>query len=56
MSTGKPGAPLVVLTGPPAAGKSVVGRLLSDRLGAGFVDTDAEIEAAAGGIILYKYY
>ncbi len=48
MSTEKPGAPLVVLTGPPAAGKSVVGRLLSDRLGAGFVDTDAEIEAAAG--------
>jgi shikimate kinase len=37
-----------VLTGPPAAGKSVVGKLLSGRLSAGFVDTDAEIEAAAG--------
>lgn len=40
--------PLVVLTGPPAAGKSVVGKLLAERLGAAFVDTDAEIEAAAG--------
>jgi shikimate kinase len=43
-----PGRPLVVLTGPPAAGKSAVGKLLSDRLNAGFVDTDAEIEVAAG--------
>jgi shikimate kinase len=40
--------PLIVLTGPPAAGKSSVGRLLAERLGAPFVDTDAEIEAAAG--------
>jgi shikimate kinase len=40
--------PLVVLTGPPGAGKSVVGQLLSGRLGVSFVDTDAEIEAAAG--------
>jgi shikimate kinase len=39
--------PLVVLTGPPGAGKSVVGQLLSGRLGVSFVDTDAEIEAAA---------
>ena len=42
------GRPLVVLAGPPAAGKSVVGKLLSGRLNASFVDTDAEIEAAAG--------
>jgi shikimate kinase len=40
--------PLVVLTGPPAAGKTAVGRLLAERLGAAFVDTDAEIEAAVG--------
>jgi shikimate kinase len=40
--------PLVVLTGPPGAGKSVVGKLLAERLGVAFVDTDAEIEAAAG--------
>lgn len=44
----QPGRPLVVLTGPPAAGKSAVGKLLSDRLNASFVDTDAEIEATAG--------
>ena len=42
------GGPLVVLTGPPAAGKSAVGRLLSDRLNTSFVDTDAQIEASAG--------
>jgi shikimate kinase len=40
--------PLVVLTGPPASGKSAVGKLLSDRLQASFVDTDAAIEASAG--------
>ena len=40
--------PVVVLTGPPAAGKTSVGRMLSGRLGTAFVDTDAEIEAAAG--------
>ena len=45
---GGPGRPLVILTGPPAAGKSAVGKLLSDRLHTSFVDTDAEIEASAG--------
>jgi shikimate kinase len=45
---GRTPGPLVVLTGPPAAGKSVVGQLLSGRLGASFVDTDAEVEAVAG--------
>lgn len=29
-----------------AAGKSKIGRLLAERLGAGFVDSDTEIEAA----------
>lgn len=43
-----PGQPLVVLTGPPAAGKTVVGKMLSGRFGAPFVDTDADVEAAAG--------
>jgi shikimate kinase len=42
------GRPLIVLTGPPAAGKSAVGKLLSDRLNTSFVDTDAEIAATAG--------
>jgi shikimate kinase len=40
--------PVVVLTGPPAAGKSVVGKLLAGQLGAAFVDTDADVEATAG--------
>jgi shikimate kinase len=42
------GQPLVVLTGPPAAGKSAVGRLLSERLNTALVDTDAQIEATVG--------
>ena len=41
-------APLVVLIGPPGAGKSAVGPLLADRLGVPFRDTDAEVGAAAG--------
>jgi shikimate kinase len=40
--------PLVILTGPPAAGKTVVGELLSQRLGAAFADTDADVAAVAG--------
>lgn len=38
----------VVLIGPPGAGKSTVGTLLADRLGVGFTDTDAAVEAASG--------
>lgn len=38
----------VVLVGMMGAGKSSIGRRLSQRLGIGFVDADAEIEAAAG--------
>ncbi len=41
-------APVVVLIGPPGAGKSVVGPLLADRLGVEFRDTDADVGAAAG--------
>ena len=44
---GKPG-PLAVLTGPPGAGKSSVGPLLSQILGVTFRDTDDDIEAAVG--------
>ncbi|HEY5183744.1 MAG TPA: shikimate kinase [Actinomycetes bacterium] len=40
--------PVVVLVGPPGAGKSTVGRLVAERLGVGFRDTDADVEAAAG--------
>lgn len=42
------GPPAVVLVGPPGAGKSTVGRVLADRLGVDYRDTDADIEATAG--------
>ena len=44
----RPQGPLVVLIGPPGAGKSAVGPLLADRLGVEFRDTDADVGAAAG--------
>jgi shikimate kinase len=43
-----PRGPVVVLIGPPGAGKSAVGPLLADRLRVEFRDTDAEVGAAAG--------
>ncbi|MFF8291881.1 shikimate kinase [Streptomyces sp. NPDC016309] len=44
MSTG----PLIVLVGPMGSGKSTVGALLAERLGAPYRDTDADIVAAEG--------
>src|SRR5690242_19629036 len=41
-------APLVLLVGPPGAGKTTVGRLVAQRLGVPFRDTDADVEAHAG--------
>ncbi|MER6051076.1 shikimate kinase [Streptomyces sp. NPDC001793] len=41
-------APVVVLVGPPGAGKSTVGALLAARLGVGYRDTDADIVVTAG--------
>ncbi len=43
--------PVVVLVGPPGAGKSTVGRLVAAHLGTTFRDTDADVEAAAGKAI-----
>jgi shikimate kinase len=40
-------SPIVILIGPPGAGKSTVGALLAQRLGVGFLDTDDEVAAAA---------
>ncbi|MET8157006.1 shikimate kinase [Sphaerisporangium sp. NPDC005289] len=41
-------SPRAVLIGPPGSGKSTIGRLLAGRLGAGFRDTDEDVEAVAG--------
>ncbi|MFI9820161.1 shikimate kinase [Streptomyces sp. NPDC052013] len=40
--------PLIVLVGPMGVGKSTVGRLLADRLGVGYRDTDDDIVAEQG--------
>ena len=40
-----------VLVGPPGAGKTTVGRIVADRLGVAFRDTDADVEALAGKTI-----
>jgi shikimate kinase len=44
-------SPLVVLVGPPGAGKSTVGALLAERLGVTLRDTDADVEATTGTTI-----
>ncbi len=41
-------SPVAILIGPPGAGKSTVGPLLAMLLRVTFLDTDSEIEAAAG--------
>jgi shikimate kinase len=44
-------SPIVVLVGPPGAGKTTTGLLLADRLGVRLRDTDADVEALAGKTI-----
>ena len=48
--------PRLVLVGPPGAGKTTVGRLLADRLGVPFRDTDADVEATAGKTVAEVFY
>lgn len=43
-----PTRPVAVVVGPPGAGKTTVGKALAERLGVGFHDVDAAIEAAQG--------
>jgi shikimate kinase len=43
--------PRVVLVGPMGAGKSTVGRILAERWGVGFRDTDDDVEATDGRAI-----
>ena len=40
--------PVAILIGPPGAGKSTVGPLVADLLGAEFLDTDSVVEEMAG--------
>ena len=40
--------PLLVLVGPPGAGKSTIGRLTAERLSVPFRDTDTDIERSTG--------
>ena len=59
MSTDLPAAPdgpvrsgpLLVVVGPPASGKTTVGRAVARRLQVGFRDTDHDVEAEAGTTI-----
>jgi shikimate kinase len=44
----KPPEKSIALVGLPGAGKTRVGRLLAERLGLAFADSDAEVEAATG--------
>ena len=48
--------PRLVLVGPPGAGKSTVGRLVADRLGLQFRDTDADVEATVGKSVAEVFY
>lgn len=46
----------MVLVGPPGAGKTTVGRLLAQRTGVAFRDTDADVEQLAGKSVAEVFY
>jgi shikimate kinase len=43
--------PVLVIVGPPGAGKTTAAREVADRLGVGFRDTDADVEAVTGASV-----
>jgi len=47
---------VVVLVGPPGAGKTTVGRILAERLGVVYRDTDGDIEQGAGKPVAEIFY
>lgn len=47
-TAGPTSSPVLVLIGPPGAGKTTIGRLVADRLGVPFTDTDDLVEQRAG--------
>jgi shikimate kinase len=47
-TAGRAPGPVVVLVGPPGAGKTTVGQQVAHRLGVPFRDTDADVEASTG--------
>jgi shikimate kinase len=50
------GSRAIALVGMPGSGKSSVGRRLAPRLGLPFIDADAEIEQAAGGMTVAEIF
>jgi shikimate kinase len=46
----------IALVGMPGSGKSSIGRRLAPRVGVAFVDADAEIEEAAGGMTVAEIF
>jgi shikimate kinase len=50
------GSRAIALVGMPGSGKSSIGRRLAPRLGLPFVDTDAAIEEAAGGMSIAEIF